>query len=242
MVVQRTSRCFCTTGGWLQKASSVVSSCVRPPAALRWGPHRPYEGSQPDRDNWVRVGKVVSSSPLRGVATLPLGLRQRVGVEVLIAPTRGRIFSPTVNLTLSPGPHRPYEGSQLLDLDQVHPDLLCPHRPYEGSQRVERGGAAASRHLSSSPLRGVATRAVRRVRLCRAVLIAPTRGRNPTLAGAAMRTSWSSSPLRGVATWPRLPARYGAGPVLIAPTMGRNSGRALAVARMRRPHRPYEGS
>ena len=55
------------------------------------------------------------------------------------------------------GPHRPYEGSQLSSAMSFCVPELCPHRPYEGSQHHPHDPLHL-RRLSSSPLRGVATR------------------------------------------------------------------------------------
>ena len=191
-----------------------------------WRPHRPYEGSQRDcADDGRRRRHTLSSSPLRGVATrtgLPALHRSRV----LIAPTRGRnataervrsipdarSSSPLRGVAtpkrlgrraVPPGPHRPYEGSQLRSRSPRHRSrLTCPHRPYEGSQQNRNASPAASPEESSSPLRGVATPVGDNVTLVMSwrVLIAPTRGRNKDLTKAEASKVMSSSPLRGVAT------------------------------------------
>ncbi len=187
-------------------------------------PHRPYEGLQlprgpvrdrgrvvliaPTRDcnksstsDWTKT--TMSSSPLRGIATVR-GVRHVIrGVRVLIAPTRDCNNMNSMLLSNSScSPHRPYEGLQPA-VASISTGLTwtCPHRPYEGLQR-----GPGHLHLWRS-----------------AVLIAPTRdcndlgrapGRAPPgrphrpyeglqlsvpTAQAAQRT-WSSSPLRGIAT------------------------------------------
>src|SRR5437868_4269478 len=57
-------------------------------------------------------------------------------------------------------------------------------------------------------------------RLYHGVLIAPTRGRN----------------------WAKRAGGRRVGAVLIAPTRGRNTQMKIAAFKVRRPHRPYEGS
>ncbi len=173
------------------------------PAFLRGhGPHRPYEGLQrddpgglcraylgvliaptrdcnPGTDRAQEGCRDVSSSPLRGIATVP---------SVRWLPS---LFS---------SPHRPYEGLQLDIPPMKVPDLLvliAPTRDCNGNRPVScviirrsssplRGIAtwrarrrAASSVSSSSPLRGIATRPGRAgASRARRVLIAPTRDCN----------------------------------------------------------------
>ena len=87
--LQQTSGVFRATGSSLQNSRSGTCGCGFRPAALPWGPHRPYEGSQ-QRD---QLGDVA-------------------GVRVLIAPVRGRNRLPPLSCVAPPVcPYRPCEGS-----------------------------------------------------------------------------------------------------------------------------------
>ncbi len=160
------------------------------------GPHRPYEGSQHDlrtsalddahvfiaptrgRNRCTSTTSIirgcVSSSPLRGVATIPRP-HGRPWRDWSSSPYEGSQRSPQLCAKRSrERPHRPYEGSQ-----------LRPHRDALGQvdqSSSPLGGVAAHRPAeslgSSSPLQEVATRGAARRAPRHGVLIAPTRSRN----------------------------------------------------------------
>ncbi len=241
--LQQTPGGFCTTGGSLQKAAQAPPRSSARPASLPWGPHRPYEGSQPLRHGSGSTGQGPhrpyegsqrnarggqsgqrrgSSSPLRGVATVALAGVHEAEHPVLIAPTRGR------NAGLA---------GRVADVQRV---LIAPTR----GRNVGASAEQVSCWKSSSPLRGVATSrpVLRRQPGVGRVLIAPTRGRNIARGRHSTGGRMSSSPLRGVATRRRLPCSPWAREVLIAPTRGRNASWTFHVSRSWRPHRPYEGS
>ena len=167
----------------------------------------------------------MSSSPLRGVATPCSGGRVARGVHVLIAPTRGRNKVTPGATRTDPRPHRPYEGSQHVG--------DCPLRP--------------CRVVSSSPLRGVATRRARpSVDDCHARPHRPYEGSQLGVPRAVRRRRGvrSSSPLRGVATRARRRRPAVLRPGSSSPLRGVATSTLTlrAAVCMTRPHRPYEGS
>ncbi len=205
-----------------------------------------------------------SSSPLRGVATPGRPARREPYRRVLIAPTRGRNRSAIrVPGCWSASPHRPYEGSQHVPPPGGHVPFRRPHRPYEGSQRASAPRRSSARlgphhpyegsqrpvtdavglgHLSSSPLRGVATCLPHPApRAGSGVLIAPTGGRNIAVETGVGHRDGSSSPLRGVATCGSGLWSGGRGRVLIAPARGRNMVRFALVVAMRVLIAPVRG-
>ena len=245
MVLQQTSGVSCTTGGSLQKRPQNLDPDRRSPAALPSGPHRPYEGSQLISLNLHTDPFLLgSSSPLRGVATFNVISTVLDDFRpVLIAPTRGRNFAGRACArTALPGPHRPYEGSQLVtapDERGYFDVLIAPTRGRNLPTPEER-------------LRGLH------------VLIAPTRGRNSHVhtdedesqrphrpyegSQPRMYRPWyrsdgvrSSSPLRGVATHLWRVVRIRLRRVLIAPTRGRNTSAPKVWACPRASSSPLRG-
>ncbi len=108
-----------------------------PGAGCGRGRHRPYEGSQ-RLVLMVNMGGLNTGRhrPYEGSQPLRLHGVERLFAGVVIAPTRGRNTNDMRRHTWSSSRHRPYEGSQLEELPALRPS-----------------GA-----MSSSPLRGVATR------------------------------------------------------------------------------------
>ncbi len=174
-----------------------------------WCPHRPCEGYQrvllgggPEageasssplrgvptcrrRVRWPPPGP--SSSPLRGVPTRLDGEDAPQTAPVLIAPARGTNRPSRGCRQTSPcSPHRPCEGYQPERPDhRLRAGAAGPHRPCEGYQHHSGLESHLDVEQSSSPLRGVPTRASSR---------------------SAWTARWSSSPLRGVPT--RVRARW----------------------------------
>ncbi len=132
--LQRTSRPGCTTGGSLQNSAAADPFRLCWPAALPWGPHPPYEGSQLARCSYMTCARNQSSSALRGIAT-----------------TAGRDGGPR-----RARPHPPYEGSQLGGglLPLVRQVLIRPMRDRNASWPVRIRRTA---RRSSSALRGADT-------------------------------------------------------------------------------------
>ncbi len=141
------------------------------------GPHRPCEGSQQAGGDEVEV-LGGSSSPLRGFATACRRRRQPGRVPGPHRPCEGsQPGGGQDGVQQVTGPHRPCEGSQHLP-GQVVREGQRPHRPCEGSQPQHRAHRPPL-GLSSSPLRGFATRRTGRdPRRGSSVLIAPARVRN----------------------------------------------------------------
>ncbi len=146
------------------------------------GPHRPYEGLQPGY--WTPFSQLplLSSSPLRGIAT-PAGRSPADAPHPSSSPLRG--IATGMHRRHRRGgrrcPHRPYEGLQP-DHRAVTPGRQsCPHRPYEGLQPAPvTGVGVVVVFASSSPLRGIAT--------------------GPLWVRTGDTCTRSSSPLRGIAT------------------------------------------
>ena len=189
----------------------------------RWRrPHRPYEGSQREFLEGRLGAQVLSSSPLRGVATCRT-CPYRQQPPVLIAPTRGRNTkpssptSPSAPVLIAPTRGRNSDGGCISS-----PGGRCPHRPYEGSQHEIRGS-------SSWPTR---------------VLIALTRGRNRARASAGVRSGRRPHrPYEGSQLSVTTRAGELETTVLIAPTRGRNFRiGVVGSSAPSSPHRPYEGS
>ncbi len=195
----------------------------------------------------ARVSQAVrgrSSSPLRGLAT-PRRARSRRDSPRSSSPLRGlatanasrpRLVSPS-------SPHRPCEGWQRSCEAVPWKTGICPHRPCEGWQLVRALGAPVLDQRSSSPLRGLATRAVP-TGPCRA----PRRPHRPCegwqLSQPPLDQLRRAGPHRPCEGWqPDRPAhRLPVGRRSSSPLRGLATPSPRAQSRQpTRPHRPCEG-
>ncbi len=207
-----------------------------------------------------------SSSPLRGAATGARRRSPRPRGRVIIAPTRGSnpihvsmlnwrdsvIIAPTRGsnshsadcaVMRRSGHHRPYEGQQRQPRGGRLGDPLQSSSPLRGAATCRCSRRSRWRSRSSSPLRGAATGGCARpARRAAAVIIAPTRGSNPTIAPHAGHLhAVIIAPTRGSNTRPGSASPSPAS-VIIAPTRGSNYRKlAVLVDHLPRHHRFYEG-
>ncbi len=221
MKLQQTSWVSCTTGGSLQFGSGEPHQTPARAAALPWGRHRPYEGSQQHCD-------LCGDEDIRRHRPYEGSQRHDGGC---------------LSLRRDGGRHRPYEGSQRGWLAGPGLQDLRRHRPYEGSQRCLIGGGQRGVGGRHRPYEGSQHAALRVYEARSRVVIAPTRGRNPKRSLPAGRPpTCRHRPYEGsqqVDVAERLVAGV---VVVIAPTRGRNPKEERLEEALGSRHRPYEGS